>query len=67
MKHNISAVIDQLLRSDEPSIRWMATVRVGGEPPDSRKVRDLQEATHSTSSSSRRARFPNAAALRAFP
>ena len=38
-----SSVIDALMRSDEPSIRWKAMVRVAGEPPDSRKVKDLRE------------------------
>ena len=43
MKRDRSAAIDRLLQSDEPSIRWMAMVRVGRENPDSSKVKDLQE------------------------
>ena len=43
MKRDRSAVIDKLLQSDEPSIRWKTMTRVLGEAPDSRKVKDLQQ------------------------
>jgi len=38
-----TAVIDALLKSDEPSIRWKVMTRVEGEDPGSRKVRELRE------------------------
>jgi hypothetical protein len=37
------AVIDVLLNSEEPSIRWKVRVQVLGESPDSRAIRDLRE------------------------
>jgi hypothetical protein len=37
------AVIDVLLKSDEPSIRWKVRVHVIGENPRSRKIRALRE------------------------
>jgi hypothetical protein len=37
------AVIDRLLRSEEPSIRWKTRVWVLGEDPDSRALRALRE------------------------
>ncbi len=43
MKRNRTPLIDTLLHSDEPSIRWKVMVRVLGEDPHSRKIRDLQE------------------------
>ena len=43
MKRERSAVIDTLLKSDEPSIRWKVMTRVVGEDPESRKVRELRE------------------------
>lgn len=43
MKRTRTEVIDALTRSEEPSLRWKAMVRVLDEPPDSRKVKDLQE------------------------
>ena len=43
VKPTRSSVIDSLLRSDEPSVRWKAMVRVAGEDPESRKIRDLQQ------------------------
>jgi hypothetical protein len=43
MRRSRSAVIDALLQSDEPSIRWKVMVRVLGEDSGSRKIRDLQE------------------------
>jgi hypothetical protein len=43
VNRNRSNLIDALLHSDEPSIRWKAMVRVAGEDPDSRKVKDLRE------------------------
>ena len=42
MKRDRTAVIDALLKSDEPSIRWKVMTRVVGEDPESRKVRELQ-------------------------
>jgi hypothetical protein len=42
VKRNRGPVIDALLHSDEPSIRWKAMVQVVGESSDSRKVKDLQ-------------------------
>jgi hypothetical protein len=43
VKRDRTSLIDKLLHSDEPSIRWKAMVRVVGEDLHSRKVRDLQE------------------------
>lgn len=43
MNRDRSAVIDALLHSDEPSIRWKVMVGVVGEDPASGKIRDLQE------------------------
>ena len=43
MKQSRSRVIDTLLRSDEPSIRWKVLVRVHGEDPRSTKIRKLHE------------------------
>src|ERR1700684_2384176 len=43
MKRDRTAVIDALLKSGEPSVRWKGMRRVLGEDPESRKVRDLQE------------------------
>jgi len=43
MKPDRSSVIDALLKSDEPSIRWKVMTRVVGEDTDSRKIRNLQE------------------------
>src|SRR5271167_1607223 len=43
MKRDRSSVIDALLKSDEPSVRWKVMTRVVGEDPESRKVRELQE------------------------
>jgi hypothetical protein len=39
----VRAVIDKLLRSEEPSIRWKTRVGVLGEDPDSRALRALRE------------------------
>jgi hypothetical protein len=38
-----SRVIDALLKSEEPSIRWKMRVRVAGEDPNSRKIGALRE------------------------
>ena len=35
-------MVDLLLRSDEPSIRWKVRVKVLGEDPESRAARRLQ-------------------------
>ncbi len=43
MKRTRSPLIDRLLHSDEPSVRWKVMVRVLGEDPHSRKIRDLQQ------------------------
>ncbi len=43
MKRNRTPVIDALLHSEEPSIRWKVMTRVVGEDPNSRKIKDLQE------------------------
>ena len=43
MKRNRVPVIDQLLQSDEPSIRYKVMVRVLGEDPHSKKIKSLQE------------------------
>ena len=43
MKRDRSSTIDALLHSDEPSVRWKATVGVLGEDPHSRKSKELQE------------------------
>src|SRR5262249_35945418 len=43
MKQTRSRVIETLLHSDEPSIRWKVLVRVLGEDPHSTKSTDLQE------------------------
>src|SRR5262245_16516676 len=41
MKH--AGLIEKLLHSDEPSIRWKTRVNVLGEDPDSNAVRKLQQ------------------------
>jgi hypothetical protein len=43
VKRDRSSTIDALLHSDEPSVRWKATVGVLGEDPHSRKSKELQE------------------------
>ena len=43
MKRDRGPLIDGLLKSDEPSIRWKVRVGVVGEDPDSRRIRDLRE------------------------
>jgi len=43
MKRTRASLIDALLHSDEPSIRWKVRVRVVGEDPHSRKIKDLQQ------------------------
>jgi hypothetical protein len=43
MKQTRSRVIDTLLHSDEPSIRWKVLVRVLREDPHSTKIRELHE------------------------
>jgi hypothetical protein len=43
VKRDRSAVIDKLRHSSEPSIRWKMMVRVAGEDPDSRQIKDLRE------------------------
>jgi hypothetical protein len=35
-------VIDRLLRSEEPSVRWLVRTRVLGEPPESSRLRQLR-------------------------
>ncbi len=37
-----ASVVDRLLKSDEPSIRWLTRTRVLGEPPDSPPMHSLQ-------------------------
>ncbi|HVE41736.1 MAG TPA: hypothetical protein VNM14_17725 [Planctomycetota bacterium] len=39
----MKALVDTLLNSDEPSIRWKVHVKVLGEDAGSRKMRTLQE------------------------
>jgi hypothetical protein len=43
VKRDRSSTIDALLHSDEPSVRWKATIGVLGEDPLSRKSKELQE------------------------
>jgi hypothetical protein len=43
MKQSLSRVIDTLLHSDEPSIRWKVLVRVLGEDPRSTKITELHQ------------------------
>ncbi|HLX06128.1 MAG TPA: hypothetical protein VKR28_11360, partial [Candidatus Binatus sp.] len=43
MKRDRTAVIEALLKSDEPSVRWKVITRVVGEDPEARKVRELRE------------------------
>jgi hypothetical protein len=43
MKQTRSRVIDMLLHSDEPSIRWKVLVRVLAEDPHSTKIKELRE------------------------
>ena len=38
-----ATIVDDLLRSEEPSVRWMVRTRVLGEPDDARGVRALRE------------------------
>jgi hypothetical protein len=48
VKRDRGPIIDALLRSDEPSIRWKVRVGVIGEDPDTRKIRDLREEIRSS-------------------
>jgi len=43
MQPNRGAVLDALIKSEEPSIRWKALVRIAGEDPQSQKIKTLQE------------------------
>ena len=43
VSRNRNALIDDLLKSNEPSIRRKVLVQVLGEDPESRKVRRLEE------------------------
>lgn len=43
MKPNRTPLIERLLHSDEPSIRWKVMVGVLGEDPDSQKINDLRQ------------------------
>jgi hypothetical protein len=43
MKRTRRAVVDALLQSSEPSIRWKVMVRVVGEDPSAREIKNLQE------------------------
>jgi hypothetical protein len=43
MKRDRSSVVEALLKSDEPSVRWKVRTRVLGEDPEAGKVRELQE------------------------
>ena len=43
MKRDRTTLIDTLLKSDEPSVRWKVMTRVVGEDPEARKVRELRE------------------------
>src|SRR5271168_4672634 len=43
MKRDRGSLIDAMLKSGEPSVRWKVLVRVVGEDAESRKVRDLRE------------------------
>jgi hypothetical protein len=43
MKQDRTTLLDSLLKSDEPSVRWKALVCVAREDTESRKVRELQE------------------------
>ena len=45
---NRTPVIEALLGSDEPSVRWKVLTRVLGEDPASAKIRDLQEEIRSS-------------------
>jgi hypothetical protein len=42
LKSSRSALIDALLHSDEPSVRWKVLTRMLGEDPAAPKIRDLQ-------------------------
>jgi len=43
MQTSNATVVDQLLESDEPSIRWKVRVAVLGEDPDSKPIRALRK------------------------
>jgi hypothetical protein len=43
MKPDRASVIDALLKSEEPSVRWKVMTRVAGEDPESPKIRELRE------------------------
>jgi len=43
MKPNRAPLIDKLLHSDEPSIRYKVMVHVLGEDPHSKKIKNLRE------------------------
>src|ERR1700693_3870927 len=49
VKRDRRPLIEALLQSDEPSIRWKVLVGVLGEDPESRKVRDLREEIRTSS------------------
>lgn len=48
MQESYSSVVDALLESDEPSIRWKARVAVLGEDPESKRVRALRREIRSS-------------------
>ena len=43
MKRDRTSLIEALLKSEEPSVRWKVMTRVLGEDAESRKVRELRE------------------------
>jgi hypothetical protein len=43
MKNSYASVVDGLLQSDEPSIRWKVRVGALGEDPDSKAIRRLRQ------------------------
>ena len=49
MRANRTAVLDRLLQSEEPSIRFKALVHIAGENPQSRKIKSLQEEIRTSS------------------
>ena len=48
MKPNRSALVDRLLRSEEPSIRWKMLVGVLDEDPHSKKTKEVRHLARRT-------------------
>lgn len=60
MKPSRSRVVDTLLQSEEPSIRWKVRVRVLGEDPESADIRKLREEIRNSPRAKRLLHAPDA-------